>query len=394
MSTTVVVKERDELSLPSKPAVVIYRDWLLPPSETFVLGQAEALQRFIPYYAGSRRVPGLSLPEQRNLVVNQGGLLGKTSEIPYKLWGLAPAFFKRIRKLNPVLIHAHFGPDGVRVLPLVRDLAVPLIVTFHGYDATVKDEYARHNSYSHWVYLRRKEVLKHEARLFIAVSEFIKEKLLEQSFPADKLVQHYIGIDSETFRPDPGVPREPIVLFVGRLVEKKGGEYLIRAMSRVQEVRPEVELVVIGDGPLRPTLEQLAGELLCRYRFLGVQSPESVRVWMNRAQVFSVPSITAESGDSEAFGIVFAEAQAMGLPVVSFATGGVAEAVAHGKTGFLAAERDSKALAEYIIHLLKDETLWQQFSQKGQERVHTLFNLHYQTHALEDIYDSVLRREA
>lgn len=377
--------------MPKKPAVIIYCDHLLPPSATFVRSQAEALERFIPYYGGSRRVPGLSLPEERTLVVNQGGLLGKTSEVSYKLWGLAPAFFRRIRKLNPVLIHAHFGPDGARVLPLVRDLALPLIVTFHGYDATMKDEYAR-RSYSYRVYLSRREVLKREARLFIAVSEFIKEKLLEQSFPPDKVVEHYIGVAPETFRPDLGVPREPMVLFVGRLIEKKGCEYLIRAMSRVQAVRPEVELVVIGDGPLRPTLEQLAGELLCRYRFLGVQSPEIVQAWMNRAQVFSVPSITADSGDSEAFGIVFAEAQAMGLPVVSFATGGVAEAVAHGETGFLAVERDWKALAEHIMHLLKDETLWQQFSQKGQERVRTLFNLHRQTSALEDIYDSVLRR--
>lgn len=380
--------------MPSKPPVIIYRDSLLPASETFVRSQAEALQRFVPYYAGCCRVPGLSLPEERILVVNKGGLLGKTREVSYKLCGLAPAFFRRIRKLNPVLIHAHFGPDGVRVLPLARDLAIPLIVTFHGYDATVKDEYARRSFYSHRVYLWRKQMLKREARLFIGVSKFIKEKLLEQSFPPDKVVEHYIGVAPETFRPGPELPREPMVLFVGRLVEKKGCEYLIRAMSRVQAVRPEIELVVIGDGPLRPTLEQLAGELLCRYRFLGVQSLESVQAWMNRAQVFSVPSITADSGDSEAFGIVFAEAQAMGLPVVSFATGGVAEAVAHGETGFLAAERDWKALAEHIMHLLKDETVWQQFSQNGQERVRTLFNLHRQTSALEDIYDSVLRRDA
>lgn len=378
----------------SKPAVLIYRDHLLSPSETFVRSQAEALQRFIPYYAGSRCVPGLLLPKERIAVVNQGGLIGKTREASYKLFGIAPTFFECIRKLNPALVHAHFGPDGAGVLPLVRNLAIPLIVTFHGYDATWRDEYGRRHSYTYRVYLRRKEVLKREARLFIAVSHFIQEKLLEQNFPSHKVIEHYIGVDPETFRPDPGLQREPIVLFVGRLVEKKGCEYLIRAMSKVQADRPEVELVVIGDGPLRSNLEQMAGELLGRYRFLGSQSPECVLTWMNRAQVFSVPSITAESGDAEAFGIVFAEAQAMGLPVVSFASGGVAEAVAHGETGFLAAERDWKALSEYIIYLLKNEALWQQFSQNGQERVRTLFNLHCQTRALEDIYDSVLRRDA
>lgn len=377
--------------MPNKTSIIIYCDYLLPPSATFVRSQAEALQRFVPYYAGSRRVPGgLSLPEERTLVVNQGGLLGKMNEVSYKLWGLAPDFSRRMRKLNPALIHAHFGPDGVRVLPLVQDLALPLIVTFHGYDATIKDEYLRRSFYSHRVYLRRKQVLKREARLFIAVSEFIKGKLLEQNFPPDKVVQHYIGIDLETFKPDPGMPREPIVLFVGRLVEKKGCEYLIRAMNRVQAVRPEVELVVIGDGPLRPTLEQLAMESLRRYQFLGVQSHDVVRSWMNRVRLLAAPSVTSVEGDSEGLPYVVLEAQAMGLPVISSIHAGIPEAVIHGETGFLAAERDWKALPEYILHLLEDETLWQKFSQKGQERVRTMFNLHDQTRALENIYDKAL----
>lgn len=149
------------------------------------------------------------------------GLLGNVSEVAYKLCGLAPGFFQRIRELNPVLIHAHFGLDGVRILPLARNLKIPLVVTFHGYDATVKDEYARRSFYSHRVYFYRKEVLKREAQMFITVSKFIKEKLLEQSFPPDKVVEHYIGINPEIFRPDPGLLREPVVLFVGRLVEKK-----------------------------------------------------------------------------------------------------------------------------------------------------------------------------
>jgi len=111
-----------------------------------------------------------------------------------------------------------------------------------------------------------------------------------------------------------------------------------------------------------------------------------VRLWMQQAKIFCVPSITAKSGDSEGFGLVFAEAQAMGLPVVSFASGGIPEAIAHGETGFLAAEQDSEKLVAYILSLLEDQELWQKFSQKGQERVRTLFNLHHQTRALESIY--------
>ena len=374
----------------SKPNVVIYRDWLLAPSETFILAQAEALRSFTPYYVGLRVRKGLRTPEERTVVVNQGGLIGRVNEVPYKLADFAPNFFQRVQKLNSVLIHAHFGISGSLALPLRRRLNVPMLVTYHGYEELIADEFARRSYFSHRVYLRRREDLKREAQLFIAVSNYCKENLLKQGFPPDKLVVHYIGIDTDSFTPDPAVPREPVVLFVARLVEKKGCEYLIRAMSRVQAVRPDVELVVIGDGKLRPSLEELAKETLQRYRFLGLQPPESVRAWMNRAKVFSVPSIVAKSGEAEGFGMVFAEAQAMRLPVVSFASGAIPEAVAHGEVGFLAAERDWEELAKYILLLLEEDTLWHRFSEAGWHRVRTLFNLQKQTAALEEIYKQVL----
>lgn len=370
-----------------KPAVIIYTNRLLPPSATFIRSQAESLQNFIPYYAGTCRVSGLSIPEDRTLVASEG-VMGKINEVSHKLWGIAPNFYQRICKLNPVLIHSHFGPDSVRILPFAKKLKVPLVVTFHGYDITLKSEYGK-RSYSYRYYLRHQEVLKSEAKLFIAVSKFIQKRLLEQDFPVDKILIHYIGVDTELFCPDPTIQREPIVLFVGRLVEKKGCEYLIRAMKEVQAVRPEVELVVIGDGPLRSSLEQQA-KTLRRCRFLGVQSPENVRTWLNRASIFSVPSITADSGDSEAFGIVFAEAQAMGLPVVSFAHGGIPEAVADKQTGFLVAERNWEELSKHILLVLSNSSLWHRLSEAGLDRVRTLFDLHKQSKILEEMYKNVL----
>ena len=352
---------------------------------TRVLSQAEALRCYQPHYVGMRLVQGLQIPAERTLAVNEGGLLGRMNEISTKVKGFAPNFVQKIRHLTPVLIHAHFGLDGAMVLPLARNLQLPLLVTFHGFDITVRDEYAN-PSVGQWIYLRRREELKQEARLFIAVSKFIKKKLLEHGFPSEKILVHYIGVDTELFQPNPVVQRQPIVLFVARLVEKKGCEYLIHAMSKVQAVMPEVELVVIGDGPLRTSLEQLAGKKLRRYQFLGVQPPDLVLTWMNKAKVFSVPSITAKSGDSEGFGMVFAEAQAMGLPVASFASGGIPEAVADGETGLLTHERDSEGLAACILRLLEDQELWQRLSQNGQERVRTIFNLHAQTRVLESLY--------
>jgi glycosyltransferase involved in cell wall biosynthesis len=370
----------------SKPVAIIYRNYLLSSSETFVRSQAGRLQKFTPYFVGARLIKGLDLPSPQTLIVNKsGGGIAKAREVSFKLSGFLPGFVHKIKQLKPVLIHAHFGQDGAIALPLARNLQVPLLVTFHGADITIRDDKAE-RSLSQMIYRKRRNILKQEAQLFIAVSDFIKQKLLFQGFPEDKIVVHYIGIDTKEFQTDLSKPREQIVLFVARLVEKKGCEYLIRAMAKVQAMMPDIELVVIGDGPLRSSLETLAKKLLVRYRFLGVQPSEYVKDWMQRATLFCVPSITANSGDSEGFGLVFTEAQAMGLPVVSFASGGIPEAVAHEQTGLLAPEGNVEHLSVYILQLLQDQELWQRFSHKGQERVHTFFNLKKQTLILEDIY--------
>jgi glycosyltransferase involved in cell wall biosynthesis len=222
------------------------------------------------------------------------------------------------------------------------------------------------------------------------VSEFIRNEALARGFPAEKTVVHYTGIDTDVFRANPTILRGPIVLFVGRLALNKGCEYLIRAMASLQKVKPEIRLVVIGDGPLRNRLEEQASAVLGNFEFLGVQSPAVVRDWMNRATVFSVPSVTISSGEAEGFGMVFAEAQGMGLPVVSFAIGGIPEVVAHEQTGFLVPERDWEALAARLLVLLQNQDLWRQFSEAGKVRVEKLFSIRKQATILEDMYESVL----
>lgn len=377
----------------ANPRVVIFCDHLLYPSETFIRAQAQALSRFTPVYAGSRRVRGLDLPSESTYTVSRGDANGKVREVMFKLFGIAPGLVERLRAVDPVLIHSHFGPDGLRALPLARKLSLPLIVTFHGSDATATDVRHVKAPFGHRRYLVQRGVLRHGATLFIAVSEFIRRKLLEQHFPPDKIVVHYIGVDTKLFSPVQG-EQESTVLFVGRLADRKGAEFLIRAMAEVQKENPATELILIGDGVLRGDLEKLASKNLKRYRFLGVQPPNVVREWLDRASVFCAPSIRVRSGEEEAFGMVFAEAQAMEKPVVSFATGGVPEAVLHGETGFLAPDRDWQTLAQYLSLLLKNADLRRKFGVAGRQRVLRLFDLNAQTSALEKIYDGVLEAAA
>jgi len=333
---------------------------------------------------GLRRTPGLSLPEDRLHIISRTGYIGKAQRARFKLLGPNAELIRMLARMRPALIHAHFGPDASNAVPVADALDIPLVATFHGYDATVSDEHLPK------LYLRRRDRLKASADLFLCVSEFIRRSLLEKGFPADKLVVHYTGVDVDFFRPDPGIPRSPTILFVGRLVAVKGCQYVIRAMSHVQSVVPEAKLVVIGDGPLRQELQAQACSSLRNWEFLGVGDPQVVRQWMNQSTVLCAPSVTAESGATEGFGMVFGEAQAMGLPVVSSASGGIPEAVINEETGFLVKERDSDALATSLIVLLQNPQLWVRFSRAGQHRMRKLFNIQRQAVALEAIYDRVL----
>lgn len=369
-----------------RPNILIYREDLLGASETFILGQAESLKEFRPIYVGLREVPGLSVPQDRKIFV--GGR--RLASARLKLMGPSSAELKRLRALKPALVHAHFGMDATRAMLLARGLGVPLVATFHGYDATVRDEVFRKESLGSRLYVHRRPKLAHAAARIVCVSNFIRREMLIKHFPEERTQVHFIGSDVRYFSPAPHVKRQPIVLFVGRLVPKKGCSFLIDAMARVQKKLSTAKLAVIGAGPLRERLMREASSKLRHFEFLGCQPPPVVREWMNRSQVFSTPSIVAESGDTEGFGMVFTEAQSMGLPVASFATGGIPEAVSHGETGWLAPAGDSETLATHIESLLEDATLWRRFSDAGRERVHEHFDIAKQTEKLEQIYHEAL----
>jgi len=372
-----------------KPRVVIFCDHLLYPSETFIQAQAGALSEYEPVFAGSRRVAGLYMPQEQVYTVNPGNLSGKIHELRFKILGSAPAMVKQLRALHPVLLHAHYGPNGLRALPLASRLRVPLIVTFHGSDITIMDLRYQKTYLGFRYYFANKGKLKKSDAVFLAVSQFVQRKLLEQGFPPEKIFVQYTGVDTGKFRPASTEDR-PIILFVGRMVEFKGPEFLILAGSEVQRQFPGAEIVLIGDGPLRQDLERLAKQSLRCYRFLGVRTQEEVRDWMNRASMVCMPSVTTRSGEAEGFGMVCAEAQAVGKPVVAFSCGGIPEIISHGVTGFLAPERDWRALARNLATLLQNAELRERFGRSGRDAVLRQFDLEQCTRQLEGVYGMVV----
>ncbi|HEX6640375.1 MAG TPA: glycosyltransferase, partial [Thermoanaerobaculia bacterium] len=251
----------------TRPAVLVFRSRLLEWSETFIAAQANALERYRPVYAGYRIVAdGAAYMGSAEVVVMEERAISRAlSEGLLKYTGHAPVRWMRaLRRTNPVLMHAHFGFSARVPVGIARDLGVPLVITYHGADITIErtgrvDRIDRERAFS-------------GASRIIAVSRFIADRLRAAGAPADKVVLHYIGVDTDRFRPpEPARREDDSILFVGRLVSKKGLIHLINAMRHIHAELPKTRLLVAGDGPLRPRLQAAAQGL--NVKFLGVQTP-------------------------------------------------------------------------------------------------------------------------
>jgi colanic acid/amylovoran biosynthesis glycosyltransferase len=332
-------------------------------------------------------VRGIDLAGREAVIVNEGGPMGKSREARHLLGHPPRDFLARLEAHSPALLHAHFGTSAVNALPLQRRLGLPLLVTFHGYDATQRSELR--NGPMAWRYGRRRPLLTERADTLLAVSDHIRERVIALGVPESRVQTHYIGVDLSKFTPAPLEQRQPIVLGVGRFVEKKGFEYLIDAMAAVQRTLPELELVLIGSGELEGALRARAAEKLGSFRIFGPCSPEEVAGWMRRARVLAAPSVIDRSGNTEGLPITILEALASGLPVVASRHAGIPEAVIDGESGFLVDERGAVGLTRHILDLARDDDGWTALSASCRLTAERSFDLATQTRQLESLYAQV-----
>ncbi len=375
-----------------RPGVAIYRHNLLPWSETFIVTQAEALTRYAPHYVGCTAEPGIELPAQRVTLVDQGSWRGSLAALVFLTTGRSLRAERAIAARRSALVHAHFDVGGIAALPLAARAGIPLVVTCHGFDVTVDDAAREPNRVRRAVLARRRRSLHARTALFVAVSEHLRDAMVARGYPEERTVVHYIGTRYDPADPEPLEARRSAVLFVGRLVEKKGAADLLRAMVQVHSLHPDTELTVCGDGPLRADLQALAAEVRVPARFIGRQPAEVVSGLMSTHRVLCVPTVRASNHDEDGLPAVFVEAQAAGLPVVAYSRGGNAEVIRDGESGLLAPPGDVGALARAISALLADEALWRKIQLAGRRNVAGRFNLTSQTAKLEAFYDEMVAR--
>ncbi|EIC21297.1 glycosyltransferase [Thiorhodovibrio frisius] len=289
------------------------------------------------------------------------------------------------------LFHVHFATKAVDIWPLVRALNLPMVITLHGYDINIYRDWweAGHGGWRMRAYPRKLLALAQEPRVhFIAVSEAIRERAMAYGIPEKKITVCYIGVDTDRFKPG-GLPihqRARRVLFVGRLVEKKGATYLIDAFGQVAKEFPDAELIIVGDGPLRTQLMEKAKRVGGNIQFLGVLGSEQVREQMNLARIFCLPSVMAENGDAEGFGMVILEAQASGVPVITSAIGAKSAGVLDTEAGIQFKESDIKSIIFHIFRFFEDDNFLKEASIKGRYLAKNHFNIKICTKNLEEIY--------
>lgn len=200
-----------------------------------------------------------------------------------------------------------------------------------------------------------------------------------------------ISVDDFPFKERRRREKEPArLLTVGRLVEEKGVEYAIRAVGRLVKQGQRVQYRIIGDGALRAELETLVqhldlGEVV---HLLGAMSREDVKEQYEWAHVFVMPGVTASSGAVETQGLVLAEAQASGLPIVATDAGGIPEGVCEG-AGFLVPEKDVSALADRLDFVIEHPEHWPDMGQVGREYVQRKYDTNKLIDELVGLYQQL-----
>ncbi|MDB6018585.1 MAG: hypothetical protein JWR19_3074 [Pedosphaera sp.] len=267
------------------------------------------------------------------------------------------------------VLHAHFGPVA-NSFRFVRELwHAPMVVSFHGYDFTMVPQQQGHGIY---------KKLFTTADCVTANSDYMGQKLQPLGCSPDKIRKLSYGIDllKYPFRPRVLAGNEPVrIITIGRLVEKKGIDYVIRALGQIAQKHHHLRYDVIGDGPLRGQLQQLVRELSLEgiVQFHGALEGKAVGALLDQAHLFVLASVTAQDGDQEGTPVSLLEAQASGLPVISTHHSGIPEIVLNGKSGLLAPERNVNALADRLNYLVEHPELWPAFGRRGRENVEAHF---------------------
>jgi colanic acid/amylovoran biosynthesis glycosyltransferase len=260
------------------------------------------------------------------------------------------------------IYHFHFGQVG-RLGAAVKKMGLPvkMITSLHGADVNQIPRQKEKDYYSE---------LFETGDHFVANTEFTKKQAVDLGCDGNKIsvIPVALHIRDFPFRARSIAGDETVqILTVGRLVEKKGHQYSIRAIAEIVQQSFKVHYTIAGDGPRRKLLEDLVDglDLSEHVTFAGEVTQEEVIELYGKSHLFVLSSVTASNGDREGQALVLQEAQACGLPAISTWHNGIPDGILDGQSGFLVPEKDIDALATAIKKLLENPSSWAQMGQMG-----------------------------
>lgn len=316
-------------------------------------------------------------------------------------WMAAPlamtaGWFKALRvaqKKRATVMHGHWVVPGGVIAAAARP-ALPLVVSLHGSDVFVAERTTIAGVAARRVFAR--------AGFVTACSDDLGRRAVALGAAADRLEVVPYGVDVTRFKPAPGsraaaraglgIPAgAPLLFAAGRLVRKKGFEYLIDAVPMIDSAAP-AHLVIAGAGDLAAELRAraAAGGVAGRVHFLGDLAHDAVAGWFAAADVAVAPSVRDDSGNVDGLPNTVLEALASGTPLVSTAAGGIAAVVEDGRTGMIVPERDARALAAALAALMRDPGRGASLGQAGRALVEGRFGWEHAAARFESAYDRAL----
>ncbi len=289
------------------------------------------------------------------------------------------------------IIHCHFGPVGIlgvylKEMGLIKG---KLITSFHGYDV---NSYPKINGKNVYVDLFKK------GDYFTTNTNYTKKQVLKLGCNKKKIAILQVGIKMEKFKfylRNIQSNKPIIILTVGRLCEKKGHEYSIKAISKLAKKYKNIKYIIAGAGLLEKKLKELVNELCIKnnVNFLGEVEEKEVLELYKRAHIFVLHSITTKEGDKEGQALVLQEAQATGLPVISTFHNGIPEGLINGKSGFLVPEKDVDLLVKKIEYFIEHPNILSKMGQYGRKFVEQKYDIKKLNKKLVKIYQSLANND-
>jgi glycosyltransferase involved in cell wall biosynthesis len=281
------------------------------------------------------------------------------------------------RQHNVDVILAEYGFNGADIAPIAKALGIPLVVYFHGHDAHREPEIS--------AYRDRYRFMFEYAYRCLSVSHYMTQAMLALGADPERIVYNPYGAREYFFDVQPDY--RPTLIAVGRFADIKAPYLTLAAFQKIAADNPQARLVMVGDGPLLECCRSLSRtwNLESQVSFPGALVHEQFLPLLAQSRAFVQHSVVTSYGDAEGTPNSVLEAQAAGLPVLSTRHAGINEAVVHGETGFLVAERDIDAMASHMQQLLRDESLCRRMGTAARQHISANYNIQRHIGTLSDV---------